>query len=297
MDENQKTVNTVYLNYVKQMSDSTVFYPFLLDSADEQLLEGVAYQNPILGGNAVYQARQMLFIDVLDAEMTMRSMQINNNEEHSASFSIYQNFYNVCQNGNFGKFDAVYSLVMNGDTLGAYQLNQLIESKNIPEENQLLVNSIYLRYLTRISDDNQYNDTLENAEIAFLESVAYQHSLAGGPSVWMARAMLRLHLQEPVFKISRGIVYKPVSNKASIASISPNPGKDLFTFAYRLSDSVTDAELQLYDVAGILLKRYRIDARANSLTINEEMFDSGVYIWSLTQGGKPIKTGKLVIAR
>jgi hypothetical protein len=110
-----------------------------------------------LGGNAVYQARQMLFIDVLDAEMTMRSMQINNNEERS--FSIYPNpnnglmqlnyFISEKENGTLEIFNVL------GEKLTTYQL---ANNSNIITINEANLSSGIYFYKVLINDRLQKSD-------------------------------------------------------------------------------------------------------------------------------------------
>ncbi|MEI6489223.1 MAG: T9SS type A sorting domain-containing protein [Bacteroidota bacterium] len=73
MDDNQKKTNTVYLNHLGKLNDSTKDYTVVYDSIEISTLENVAYQNPLKGGDAVYMARAMLGIDVLDLEETLKS--------------------------------------------------------------------------------------------------------------------------------------------------------------------------------------------------------------------------------
>ena len=68
IESNQKSVNNLYLKKKIYESDTThgvgVLYKF--DSTETSTLWSIANQNPLTGGDAVFQARKLLWVDVYD---------------------------------------------------------------------------------------------------------------------------------------------------------------------------------------------------------------------------------------
>ena len=147
MDENQKTVNTIYLNHLKM--SSTVEDPMFMyqyDSTETAILDGVAYQDPLLGGDAVYQARVMLFLDVLDLEMTLKS-HINKpiTIPNQTQYSLFPNPNNGLMQLNYSLADnetgiiTIYNLL--GVEISSYPLSK--NSTSLAIDQSQLSNGIY----------------------------------------------------------------------------------------------------------------------------------------------------------
>ncbi len=100
-EDNAKMVNNIYLNKVayEQDSTNTLMQPYPFDSAETATLMNVAYQNPFMGGDAVYMARVLLFMDLEDDVDIVEKMMITNNHKEStpSNFVLYPN----PNNGNF----------------------------------------------------------------------------------------------------------------------------------------------------------------------------------------------------
>ncbi len=95
---NKKIVNSIYLNKLRY-EKVNIGKQYIYASYDSVLLFDVAIQNPLLGGNAVYQARTMMFIEVYDdGYHSTRSHLINyNSTVIPPVFDLYPN----PNNGNF----------------------------------------------------------------------------------------------------------------------------------------------------------------------------------------------------
>ena len=93
-EENKKMVNEVYIKQMAYECDTTKLgegaYRFYTYTEEEvTLLNGVAFQNPIYGGEAVIQSRTMLQLDITDdLDFENRNMQLMDN---GYNFSIYPN--------------------------------------------------------------------------------------------------------------------------------------------------------------------------------------------------------------
>ncbi len=97
MESNSKLVNTICL----QRSGDTITY----DSLQRTQLFAIAYQLPLLGGEAVYRARAILKIDVDDTQLEYRLQ--------GKSKSIAASDYSLYPNPNSGTFIIKYLLADN----------------------------------------------------------------------------------------------------------------------------------------------------------------------------------------
>ena len=63
IEMNQKTVNSILFDQMKMQADTTRDRKYVYDQNQYTMLYNIATQDPILGGEAVFQARTMLWID------------------------------------------------------------------------------------------------------------------------------------------------------------------------------------------------------------------------------------------
>jgi hypothetical protein len=132
IDENQLLVNNLYLKKLlhdkdlEGNNDSLYYY-----SEDEtSLLQQVAYQHPAKGGNAVYMARILLYMDVIDGEHHQRTMQTTADTSSKAAFELYPN-------PNTGSFTVKYRIdktenasIVLADIQGKTHLKQSLTAEN-----------------------------------------------------------------------------------------------------------------------------------------------------------------------
>lgn len=143
-EENTKIVNSIYLNKIAYEQDTTnilgLKYPF--DSTETATLLNVAYQNPFMGGDAVYMARVLLFMDVEDDVDVVEKMMGSNGYKESipANFILYPNPNNgkmkldykidESQTGILTIYDITGKLVSN-HTFNNNNTTMLIDESNI----------------------------------------------------------------------------------------------------------------------------------------------------------------------
>jgi parallel beta-helix repeat protein len=148
LEQNRKTVNEIYLNDFIDMG-------YVSDSANYYTLEAIAYQDPLLGSDAVYSARAMLRISPEQDE----TRQMQNNEETInevyVSYKLYPNPNNgemILEYNNTTNENAVLSIYNTlGQRVASYNLNR--ENTLHPINEQSLINGIYFYQIT-------LNDTL-----------------------------------------------------------------------------------------------------------------------------------------
>ena len=103
-----------------------------------------------------------------------------------------------------------------------------IDPVNIIEENEELFNQIFIN--TWAQDEFEIDSTT----IATLESIALQNPILGGPSVYGARAILNLDVNDDYVgyeeRVRNNNSIKKESGKNSLGIIIPNPNTGLMQY-------------------------------------------------------------------
>lgn len=134
VEYNSKIVNEIYL--AATQNDTLYLTP-----AQISILQSIAYQNPMLGGEAVYRARAMLKIDVEDSFTSFRKRRIENNTDkmHGTKFFVYpvpaEDFFIV---RNYGKQNQKVKLMLYDNT------GRLIKIKETKIYSEISVSTIEL---------------------------------------------------------------------------------------------------------------------------------------------------------
>ena len=143
--------------------------------------------------------------------------------------ALYQALYDSLKKSNIGKFQQVLNYVQDSilpDTLAAKLANQNIQSQNTSDDNQKLVNAIYLNEIKNMEDSLGGAKALpyDSAEIAQLLNVAYQNPMHGGTAVYQARAMLFIDVIDDVFS-EKHLIHHNLPIVANLAEYKmyPNP--------------------------------------------------------------------------
>ena len=76
--------------------------------------------------------------------------------------------------------------------------------------------------------------------------------------------------------------------------ISPNPNNGQMTLSYHLAQA---AELSIYDMQGRRLITYTLPPNNQTLNLNLDELNSGIYYYSIHTKDKQLKTEKLVIVK
>ncbi len=86
----------------------------------------------------------------------------------------------------------------------------------------------------------------------------------------------------------------PINQNGLFVSVEPNPAKTWVAFNYELPEETSFGLLSISDASGKLLTQISIAGKAGQEVVNTEMFDPGLYYYSITVSGL-IKAGKLII--
>ncbi len=168
----------------------------------------------------------------------------------------------------------------------------------ITEIDSVLVGSNYYK---------RFKNLNSSANFEFIEGVG---SKSGLIETWMPG--LEASWRLTCFKKNDTIIYSPPYsgtcdlvdsswvgiykyNKIEIAvSISPNPNNGQMTLSYHLAQT---AELSIYDMQGRRLITYTLPPNNQTLNLNLEELNAGIYYYSLHTHDKQLKTEKLVIVK
>ena len=221
----------------------------------------------------------------------------------TADDTVYQNFYNYCNNHNIGKFTDVDIALI--DTLfirfdDALLKNQNIITKNTPEENDKAVNEIYIRKLKYESDSLNTEGNLyefDSLELSILENVAYQNPILGGSAVYLARVLLWIVVRDDKWQSAERKSHPAVKEDERFAfKLYPNPGNGSFTLSYTLQVN-EQGEFGIYTLGGMTIKNYNFGPNQNMLSINETGLSSGAYLYGIWVNGVLRKMDRLVIVK
>jgi hypothetical protein len=85
---------------------------------------------------------------------------------------------------------------------------------------------------------------------------------------------------------------------ATLSQNAPNPFSQSTTIGYYLPGTVQNATIYVYDMNGVQLKSYPVNARGNgSLTINGYELRSGMYLYTLIADGKEVATRRMILTQ
>jgi hypothetical protein len=86
-----------------------------------------------------------------------------------------------------------------------------------------------------------------------------------------------------------------VDKDLSVSNIYPNPAHEFAILDYSLKDSRKNAKVSFSNILGGSVGEYHLDSFDNSLRINTENWDNGIYFYQLILEGKKVATKKLLV--
>lgn len=85
---------------------------------------------------------------------------------------------------------------------------------------------------------------------------------------------------------------------SSLKQNKPNPFNSETIISYSLPESVTNAQLYVYNMQGRQISKYELTERGNcSLTISASEFEAGMYIYTLIADGKEIDSKRMILTK
>ncbi len=215
--------------------------------------------------------------------------------------TLYQKFYDSTRINTIGKFERVISLAK--DTISTTTPQAIVINQNIPtrcsmEENQKIVNAIYLNEISYNSDSthlSRYN--YDSTELAQLNNVAYQNPLQGGDAVFMARIMLFIDVID--LEMTKSLIaHHPLikQNENSTYKLYPNPNNGEMQLIYYLSEKENGYVL-ICDILGKKVGFYKLTKDATILTIKEPKLENGIYFYQIFINDIKVYSDKIIIIK
>ena len=185
-----------------------------------------------------------------------------------------QLFYDSMYTTNIGSLDDVAQLSYS-DPEHAIVVNTSITPENLSEENQQIVNDIYLNKWA--VDDFEFDEYQKNV----LLNIAYQNPISGGEAVYDARVMLFLDADDYYFDQERTTNTCIAENYQRSGKIIPNPNNGTMIFVYELLKD-EKGKLEIFDVKGRVLKEYLLSNNQSFQNIELNGTSSGIYFYRFT---------------
>jgi hypothetical protein len=222
----------------------------------------------------------------IDEEIAYSVLLLNDSSLLDTTYTIIQQLLSQYQSISAVNKNLLVNLNSESTTLAntAWVRNNAIEPTNFNEFIEKKVNDIYLRSF------GQGIDSLTTLDKTDLESIIYICPLAGGPSVYRARAMYNL-INDSIYyndklvcanagyyRESQELLMPELYNWETTNinfTIFPNPSKNnvtIFTEGFK-----DDAQILVYNLMGQLIDRLRIQHGTNNKDIDISSWAEGYY--------------------
>ncbi len=218
------------------------------------------------------------------------------------------NFYNANKTTTFGKYEAVDTLINNGQLTAAQSANSSAPITGNIDQNQKIVNFL----LMKLIKNNFFSFT--NVEKNALYSIANKCPLSDGNAVYQSRAILCIASNSFIQfndSCSGGnddstIVGGRMANNEGFSLnkkkelnsflLFPNPNNGNMSLLYTLI-TTENAEVKIFDVTGKLIYKSNINNQNNRAEINVDGIKEGIYYYKIENGNTTLKADKLVIIK
>jgi hypothetical protein len=201
--------------------------------------------------------------------------------------------------GNIGKLKQVEERIEHGNYLAAKAINNTINPKNVPEQNQKSINTYILEKLIDplyIYSASEQND---------IYAIAGQCPLEGGQAVYQARNMAMLMELDYIDFVDNCSAAKREMQSEQTATekigsefkLYPNPNNGNMNLIYTMETS-SQGQFIVYDITGKVINTYVLQQGVkNQLFINETVLNNGVYFYKVIIDGILKASDKLIIIR
>ena len=204
---------------------------------------------------------------------------------------IYKEFYMKISNTNIGYFDSIRTLFNSGEIIKAIRFNSTIIDTNLIESNQKTINDILLNTVAmHINPDSVQNE--------ILRVIAYQKPNIAGNSVYTARAMLGLIIDdrtEDESSSNKSLDINSFEKNESSYKVYPNPAKEQIIVEINSVLNSNDY-IEIYDIYGKLIERVSLKSN-NKTFISVSNLNTGIYLYRIKNNDQIVKSDKLVIIR
>lgn len=204
---------------------------------------------------------------------------------------VFQSFYDLVMESNIGKFNTIFDKMDEREVMEALQLNAEIIAEDLMDENQKIVNHLYLE---KYVQDLPFTDEERTA----LENIATLTPYIGGEAVYSARVMVDLWPEEI------GVAYRSGVDTHSGYEFSdvkdnfrlyPNPANDVITIRFDEVKSLEGLSFSIYNSVGQEVLKEEITINDVHFSIDVSKLQAGVYFYHLNRNGENILKNRLVI--
>jgi len=138
---------------------------------------------------------------------------------------------------------------------------------------------------------------LDQCHLCSISEIAYQKPFVGGNSIYRARTMLGLRIDDRIREISNKSLneVEEFSNEKSY-KVFPNPAKEEINIHYNGKEA-TEGVFELYDLIGNLKLSVNLKGKNNPVKVSVYSFESGIYFYKITNNNQILLKDKLVIIK
>jgi hypothetical protein len=201
---------------------------------------------------------------------------------------MYQDFFNNENNGNIGKFDALETLIAEGNIDQALVKNGQIIDSTLIAYNQRVVNHIYLITFARDSYE------LTPGQYQTLYDIATNYTpWEGGEGVYIARYMLGIDIDysNPNVQFSKG---DGGIAEAEMLSVFPNPASNNITLSF--ANAIEGGfVVDVYNHTGAKVLTETLSQTQAQYQLNTAKLKNGIYFISVRTNNQIFKTKFTII--
>ena len=98
-------------------------------------------------------------------------------------------------------------------------------------------------------------------------------------------------------QVANDIYSTPIESHSLLQKAFPNPATNSTTIPYTLPANINQAELKIYNTAGMAIKSYTVDHTFNSILVQTNDFPVGIYVYRIESANFKSESYKLVISK
>lgn len=106
----------------------------------------------------------------------------------------------------------------------------------------------------------------------------------------ISNVLLEKNIAEIVWQ--EDVLYEESGVKVS--KVYPNPASEFAYIDYQINESIK-AKVTIRNLLGRVMGEYELSKQDSQIKINTSEFESGVYFYTLSLGGKSVKAKKLIV--
>ena len=181
-------------------------------------------------------------------------------------------------------------MINSKDFVAANQLLNSLVDENIVEQYRKIVSQIYI-------NKELANREISSSEKSLLENVAYELGIYGGEAAYIARAMLKIFVDDNLSSARRVApefyTHGNFTHSSEVLSfLYPNPAKKEVNV---ILSGDSKKNILVFNAIGTLVKSFDVRKDLTIFTMNIEDLNYGVYNVLISDSNGITKIGRLVI--